>query len=105
MIKYAIDASPEEWLRLVHNAKYVVTNSFHGTAFSIIYRKDFYLELPKFAPSRLINITSILGLSDRIVNKAECDNVSACDYSTADTVLPQLRDASIKYLESALYEE
>lgn len=31
----------EEWLSLISNADYVITNSFHGTAFSIIYQKPF----------------------------------------------------------------
>jgi len=35
-------ASPYEFLSLFKNASYVLTNSFHGTAFSLIFRKKFY---------------------------------------------------------------
>ena len=35
--------APEDFLSLIKNAKLVLTNSFHGTAFSIIYRKSFYV--------------------------------------------------------------
>ena len=31
----------EEWLHLLHNASYVITNSFHGTVFSLIFEKQF----------------------------------------------------------------
>lgn len=36
---------PDEWVGEFKNAEYVVTNSFHGTAFSIIYRKTFFVEI------------------------------------------------------------
>ena len=38
---------------MLHHARYVFTNSFHGTAFSINYRKDFYVEFSSLTNSRL----------------------------------------------------
>lgn len=35
--------SVEQWLGLVKNAAYIITNSFHGTAFSIIFQRDFFV--------------------------------------------------------------
>ena len=105
MIEYAIDPSPSEWLNLVHNAAYIVTNSFHGTAFSIIYRKNFYVGLPSFAPSRLRHLLSTLGLSDRIINGTVCDGVSSADYTEAEVVLPKLIAESMEYLKIALQED
>lgn len=35
------DVKVEEWLALLLNAKYIVTNSFHGVCFSIIFHKPF----------------------------------------------------------------
>ena len=35
------DESPEEFLGWIKNAKYIITDSFHGTAFSIIFEKQF----------------------------------------------------------------
>lgn len=37
-----IEYSVEEWIALYRDATFVITNSFHGTVFSIIYNKDFY---------------------------------------------------------------
>ena len=100
-IRYAVDIGPDEWLYLVHHARYVVTNSFHGTAFSINYRKDFYVEFSSRANSRLEQITRSLGLDGQIVG-AEPLSGAAVDYSVADHALPQMREKSVKYLTEAL---
>ena len=36
------DGGPKEFLTLIKNAKAIITNSFHGTIFSIIFKKEFY---------------------------------------------------------------
>lgn len=43
--KYIRTAGPEEFLSLINYAEMVVTNSFHGTAFSVIFEKQFYVEM------------------------------------------------------------
>lgn len=65
-----IYAEVGEWLGLLKNATYVITNSFHGMAFSIIYRKKF-LTIPVVGifekmNVRIESITSILKLKNRI---------------------------------------
>ena len=100
-ITYAVDISPEEWLYLLHHARYVFTNSFHGTAFSINYRKDFYVELSSMTNSRLIQITQMLGLSGQIVGQ-EPPTGAAVDYSFTDQILPQFCKTSKDYLSAAL---
>lgn len=100
-IRYAVDIGPEEWLYLVHHARYVFTNSFHGTAFSINYRKDFYVEFSSLTNSRLEQITRTLELRDQIVGEAPLTG-AAVDYTVADRVLPKMREASISYLAHAL---
>lgn len=100
-IRYAVDISPEEWLYLVHHARYVVTNSFHGTAFSINYRKDFYVEFSSLTNSRLEQITRTLGLQGQIVGEEPLTGAAA-DYAVADQVLPRMRKASLDYLLGAL---
>lgn len=32
---------PLEWLRLIHDAEYIITSSFHGIAFSIVMKRPF----------------------------------------------------------------
>ena len=101
-IKYAVDISPEQWLYLIHNATYVVTNSFHGTAFSVIYRKNFYVELSSATNSRLSHITNILGLQSRIVNCEAVTEITDCNYLVADAELKKLRIESLNFLKKAL---
>lgn len=100
-IRYAVDISPEQWLYLVHHARYVFTNSFHGTAFSINYRKDFYVEFSSLTNSRLEQIIRTLGLRGQILGE-EAVTGAAADYSVSDQVLPRIREASMNYLANAL---
>lgn len=65
-------ATVGEWLSLVRDAKYVFTNSFHGMAFSIIYRKQF-LVFPLVGimadmNGRVSGLASRMSLCDRIFN-------------------------------------
>ena len=100
-IQYAVDIGPEEWLYLLHHARYVFTNSFHGTAFSINYHKDFYVEFSSLTNSRLEQITQTLGLTGQIVGDEPLSG-AAVDYHNADRVLTQMRKESIAYLANAL---
>lgn len=59
---------PAEWLWLINNAKFMVTNSFHGSAFSIIFRTPFAVFLRKGTPTntRIEGLLEKLNLSDHI---------------------------------------
>lgn len=61
------DAGPAEFLFLFDKASFVVTNSFHGTAFSINFNKPFFTVLPnrKQNNSRQRSLLNLLGISDR----------------------------------------
>ena len=77
-------AGPEEFLGLIKAAKIVVTNSFHATAFSIIYKKDFYTVMnDNDLNSRMIDLTAKLNLSGRIIS--------------SNSEFPRLEDIKIDY--------
>ena len=61
-----VTAGPAEFLGYIHHADYVVTNSFHAVAFSIIYRKRFLAFAHRSLSARLQNILQVHGLEDRI---------------------------------------
>jgi len=63
-------AGPREFLWLLDNAKYVVTDSFHGTSFSLIFKKNFFsvIAFPEKA-DRIYSILKEIGLDSRIVYK------------------------------------
>lgn len=59
-------AGPAEFLGYIHRAAYVVTNSFHGTAFSILYQKQFLAFAHSAVNTRIANVLRLHGLEDRL---------------------------------------
>ena len=104
--KYVGGISPEEWLGYIDNAEYVITNSFHGTAFSIIYQKNFFLELqppPAKANARLENIMDMLGLREREIINGDNANISKqIDYIKVEKILEEQSTKSIEYLKEII---
>lgn len=100
-IKYA---SPDEFLTLFSKAKIIVTNSFHGTAFSIVFEKQFYsfLQETKNAPNdRIIDLLDDCNLSGRIVTDSFVDH--PCDFDSAKMYLSEERAKSLAYLSNISY--
>lgn len=62
-------AGPAEFLGYIHKADYIVTNSFHGVAFSIIYQKRFMVFQHSSVGERINNLLSVCSLKDRIYQK------------------------------------
>lgn len=58
---------PRQFLGLISDAEYVITNSFHGAAFSIIFEKLFYVIPFEKTSTRMINLLSLLGLEKRLI--------------------------------------
>lgn len=102
-----LDAGPSEFIWLFENASFVVTNSFHGTAFSINMNKDFYVVAPKRKKnnSRQQSILKLFELSDRLVPEhSEFPDVSkfGIDYSSVNALLESERLKSMEFLKNAI---
>ena len=103
--------SPCDFLSLIKYADYVVTDSFHGTAFSIIYHKKFF-SIGKtdennriVRDSRICNILEQLQLEERFISAKEAETIDLAteiDYTEVDRKRRGLREDSIQYLISAL---
>ena len=94
-----------EFLSLIKNAAFMVTDSFHGTAFAINFNIPFAEVLPdNGTSSRNVSILQITGLEDRIV--ATADDVERLsknvDFSFANKILEQKRKESIEILKQML---
>lgn len=63
----SIPATPQEFLGYVNKAKYVITDTFHGLMFSLIFQKQFFV-FP-CGNIKVEDTLSILGLSKRVCNK------------------------------------
>ena len=96
-------ADPIDFVRAIANAEYVVTNSFHGTAFSIIFNKKFYVELLKTGAkvnSRLENVLHTFSLENRLINS---ENISdEVDWEAVNSKMNSLRNISIDYLKEII---
>lgn len=96
--------SPSEFLSYIEQAACVVTNSFHGTALSIIYHKDFICVPHTTRGNRMTDLLGKLRLENRIWNGQESDIFieEKIDYVRVEDTLRELRQDSLKFLLDAL---
>ena len=92
---------PKEFLGLINGAQCVFTNSFHGMAISVALHRDFFVEFSSDTNSRLVNLTEMLGMENRVV-RDKTPLEEKIDYTHADEVLQQERKVSMQYLEKVL---
>lgn len=107
------DVGPREFLNYIRNARYVFTDSFHCSVFSILYQKDFFT-FNRFAEgvkqstnTRIDNLLSIVGLEERRWNErksVESATTLKSDFSKVEERLYEMRDRSMEYLKTALSE-
>lgn len=94
-----INASPKEWIGLYSSATYVVTNTYHGTIFSIIFQKPFTV----FADARKLNkigdLLISLGLEERIFSESKSLNEQMSDIE----YYPVSKGLELKISESKSY--
>lgn len=100
----ASDAGPAEFLGLFQHASYVVTNSFHGTAFALVFRKPLLSVPHTDSGSRMVDLMQKFQFGQFIVYRAdELENgVPETDYSGFDQQLSQEIRHSVDYLKEAL---
>lgn len=97
-------AGPCEFLKYIKNAKYVVTTSFHGVAFSVNFEKQFFYALSSESNnfnSRIENLVDILKLQDRKIDK-KIEEYNDIDYNRVSPILEKERKLSINKLKKVL---
>lgn len=104
------DRSIEGWLASFHGAAFIVTDSFHGAVFSILFNKPFIAYgNPKRGIARFNSLVKMFGLEDRfVVNSAEIDlekMLRPIDWNTVNARLDSLRKKSLQFIELALSTE
>ena len=103
-----VNPSPEEFLGYIKNADYVVTNSFHGTVFSIIFKKNFFVIKnvnPNHDNSRLTNVLSLFGLESQLVDSSfSPDNLEDIDYLNVEHKLEAMKKLSKAYINRIISE-
>ena len=101
------DASPQEWLSLVKNAKYVITDSFHCTAFCILFHRQFIVIMPPQYSIRISDFLKEINLSDRILTDFNVYNLidKQIDFAPIDKWLEYKREHTVDFLKSAIYKK
>lgn len=91
---------PQKWLYVIHNADYVVTDSFHGAAFSIIFEKELFISLASSTNSRLVTLCNNFELNDHIV---PCDHFQrVIDYSKVKIKINEMQEESMAFIREAI---
>ncbi len=105
-----MNLSSLEWLRSIYDSRFVVTDSFHGAVFSIIFRKQFYYVITSDTVrkrlSRLETLLGSLGIEDRFVDDvSQCDFEKVIDYDAVHARLDEQRVYSLKILKELVSDE
>lgn len=105
-VKY-IDAGPAEFLDLICKANKIFTDSFHGTAFSINFNKDFYVFDRKYRNnetqvSRITDILELFGIKNRFLSKLNDNYKEPINYLSVNKILDEQRACSLLFIEQTL---
>jgi hypothetical protein len=99
---------PENWLNRIAQAKYVITNSFHGTVFSILYKKSFFVvpnQKLTGLNARFEELLDSLELNNRLI-KSQYDldkqTNKIPDFDNAYRLLELRRKNSYKFIKDSI---
>lgn len=102
------DVGPQDLIGLIENAKMVLTDSFHVSVFSIIFKKEFFVFGRNIGSynmnTRLDNLLKCFGLQERLIEPSELNSkkVLYSGLSYDDTEYKNRHSSSISYLINAL---
>jgi len=99
--------SVNRWLKYLKHAEIIITDSFHCTVFSIIFKKQFIsIANPHRGINRLENLLDLLGLKSQLVQDINNINKSVIDseinYEKVEQILTKERAMSINFLKKSL---
>ncbi len=102
---FDIDAA--DFINLIRHAEYILTDSFHGSVFSILYHKKFLIfdrfkEGANSRNSRIESLCTFLGLEERRFADTVVPVVNNINYNSVDSKIKKLRNQSIEFLQLAL---
>ena len=99
-----IALSPDDFISCIYYADYVVTGSFHATAISIIFNKQFMVSVPDNVGSRITDLLDRTGLKKRILSTVS--TVAAMelkvDWENVNNVVAKARETSLKNLRESI---
>ena len=99
-----------QWLASFRNARYVITDSFHGCVFSIIFRKDFAVIINNERGSdRFTSLLRILELEDRIISVDDKESIMSVlttpiAYANVERKIEDMGNVSLSFLNRYINE-
>lgn len=95
-------ANPIEFVSLIKNAQFVMTDSFHGTAFSLIFEKNFLFLKMNDGQNRAVSLLEELGLEQNILTKNDSVSLIPVDYTEVNVKLQKMQEKSRSFLFNSL---
>ncbi|MBQ6087128.1 MAG: polysaccharide pyruvyl transferase family protein [Bacteroidales bacterium] len=102
--RYSHTASVPEFLSLIRNAEYVVSNSFHGVAMSIIFEKQFFAVGMGKRSDRVESLLKVLDLGERYIKHGDSAPLPDIDYQVVRPKLEDYASRSKRYLMDSIGE-
>lgn len=92
---HIIDMDPGDFLSLIYNAEYIISNSFHATMFSLIYNKQFIVVIPKENGNRIGEILELTNLQNHVFGKFDkIPFITSEEYVEINKTLKNFKDKS-----------
>lgn len=96
------DAGVEEFLALVRDAAFVVTNSFHGLIFAVQYSRPCVVFSREQGDSKIGEVLELFGMEDRLLQSNVPAPEAPTDYATIHARIEKARQASLSFLKNEL---
>lgn len=97
-----VHCSPYDFISLFANASYIITNSFHGTAFSIIFKREFWVCDTSIANHRLYSLLRIVNLEHRVVTNSSLDYHNPISWDGVELKLNEHINGSREFLKNCI---
>lgn len=102
---------PSHWLSLLRQSRFVITNSFHGLTFSLIFHRPFIVMLRSQQASQLnsrfTSLLEVVGLQDRAVNSFDQSYIKRLcreeiDWPKVNARIMEFREMGFRFINEAL---
>ncbi len=102
-----ICATPQQWVGYFLGATYIVTNSFHGLAFSLNFNKPFFADVvrtgaARFRNERILNMLELTGFTNRLIDKIGVNYGAPIDFCASNSILQQEKERALAYLKEII---
>ena len=95
----------ENYIALIRDAEYVLTDSFHAISFSVNLNKQFYCYLPEKYAERLNSILEMLDLENRVIGEDWTMEAESIDYTRINKIIDNKRNEAKEIMERVLGNE